>query len=175
MNIKKIHKKILLVLLIPLGYLLLYISSLSHHLTENIYSKGLYKALTIPLNLLFGYIPISVAEIVLILVVVAILFLIIKTIIRIIKSASEIWSILGKAISNVLAAVSILYFSFVLLWGINYQRLPFKDIAGYDVQPSHVSELKLVCEALIQRTNQLRELVDEDSNGIMKQESVFPD
>jgi len=155
----------MLVLLIPLGYLLLYLSSLSHPLTENIYSKGLYKALSIPLNILFGYIPVSVAEIILISTVLILLFLIVRTII---KSPSEKWSILGRAISNIVAAASILYLSFILLWGFNYQRLPFKDIAGYDTQPTDINTLKHVCEALIQRTNELRTQVDENIDGIMK-------
>ncbi|HOQ38210.1 MAG TPA: DUF3810 domain-containing protein [Acetivibrio sp.] len=168
MKKKAIHKRLLLVLLIPLGYLLFYLSSLSHSLTEKIYSQVLYKVLTLPLNLLFGYIPISMAEILLISTVLILLFLIVRTIIRIIKSSSEKWSILGRAISNFVAALSILYFSFILLWGFNYQRLPFKDIAGYDTQPTDINMLKQVCEALIQRTNELRTQVDENSNGIMK-------
>jgi len=96
------------------------------------------------------------------------LFYIVKTIIRMIKSSSKAFKILCNALVNILTAVSLLYFGFMLLWGINYQRLPFSQIANYDTSPASTDELLEVCKSLMEHANRLRKHVEEDNNGVMK-------
>jgi len=56
----------------------------------------------------------------------------------------------------------------MLLWGINYQRLPFSQIANYDTSPASTDELLEVCKSLMEHANRLRKHVEEDNNGVMK-------
>jgi len=86
--------------------------------------------------------------------------------IRMIKSSSKAFKILCNALVNILTAVSLLYFGFMLLWGINYQRLPFSQIANYDTSPASTDELLEVCKSLMEHANRLRKHVEEDNNGL---------
>ncbi|HHV29414.1 DUF3810 domain-containing protein [Acetivibrio mesophilus] len=168
MNIPKINKKLFFILLIPIAYLMQFLSSRAPYLAERIYSRGAYRLIAKLLNLISGYIPVSIAEILVILSVLFALFYIIKTVIKMVKSRSEALKILGSSLVNALTAVSLIYFSFMLLWGINYQRLPFSQIANYDTSPASIDELLEVCENLTERANELRKYVKEDDNGVMK-------
>ncbi|HOM01670.1 MAG TPA: DUF3810 domain-containing protein [Acetivibrio sp.] len=129
---------------------------------------GVYRPIAKLLSLVWGYIPVSIAEILVILSILFALFYIIKTIIRMVKFSLSARKILCSALINILAAVSILYFAFMLLWGINYQRLPFAKIANYDTSPASTDELLDVCQSLLYRANELRKYVEEDGNGVMK-------
>jgi len=80
------------------------------------------------LNLISGHIPVSIAEILVVLSILFALFYIVKTIIRMIKSSSKAFKILCNALVNILTAVSLLYFGFMLLWGINYQGFLFPKL-----------------------------------------------
>ncbi|WP_265443132.1 DUF3810 domain-containing protein [Acetivibrio straminisolvens] len=164
----KLNKKLFFILLVPLAYLMQFLSSKVPNLAERIYTRGVYRLIAKLLNLVSGYIPVSVAEILVVLSILFILFYIIKTVIKMVKSSSQAFKILCNALVNILTAVSILYFAFMLLWGINYQRLPFSRIAGYDTSPASVDELLDVCESLLVRANELRKYVAEDDNGVMK-------
>lgn len=60
------------------------------------------------------------------------------------------------------------YASFLLLWGLNYQRLPFAATAGFDTSPATVPELSQVTEALVASANGLRAPLSEDERGVMR-------
>ncbi|MDQ2087334.1 DUF3810 domain-containing protein [Herbivorax sp. ANBcel31] len=160
-------KKIQLILLAPLGYLIFFLSSFTPGIVEKIYSNGVFKAIARFFSLLTGFIPISIVELLIISIVVFFLVKFIMLIIKAIKTPSNIFKILGNVFVNILVIASITYFSFMLLWGINYQRLPFSATSNLDTSPATTQELAEVCENLLTKANQLRELVDEDENGIM--------
>nr|WP_242826504.1 DUF3810 domain-containing protein [Caldisalinibacter kiritimatiensis] len=63
--------------------------------------------------------------------------------------------------------ISIVYFMFITMWGLNYHRLSFGEISGLNTSKASIDELELLCEVLINRTNRLREKVTENENGIM--------
>lgn len=167
MNKWKMNKKLIFFLLLPLGYLMLFFSSSAPNLVENVYSRGIFKVIAKLLNFFSGYIPVSLGEILVVSAILFALFYIVRTIQKIVKSPSKILKIGAGALVSALVAVSILYFSFVMLWGLNYQRLSFSEIVDYDTRPAPVDELVLVCEALIERTNELRKSVNEDDKGVM--------
>jgi hypothetical protein len=70
-------------------------------------------------------------------------------------------------ITNILVIVSIAFFLFLCVWGLNYYRMPFADIAGLEVKPASAAELENVCKALIERANALRASVNTDGAGNM--------
>ncbi|MFZ5987645.1 MAG: DUF3810 domain-containing protein [Bacillota bacterium] len=168
MKLKKILKKLSLILLIPFGYLLLYFSSTSSNLAESIYSQGIYRIIARFFSLITGFIPVSVGEVLVISAIIFILLKLVQTVVKAVKTPSRIVPLLSAALVNALAAISIIYFSFVILWGINYQRLPFSQIVNYNTQPASAAELAEVCKSLVSSANELRKSVEENDNGVMK-------
>lgn len=161
----KNNKKLILILFAPLGYLIFFLSSLMPATVEKVYSNFLFKGIAKFLSVLTGFVPISVGELLIVLVVIFFLVKLVMLIIKIIKNPSNTFKILINALLNIFVVLSIAYFSFVLLWGLNYQRLPFSETANLDTSPATTQELFRVCEDLLFKTNQLRELVNE--NGVM--------
>lgn len=167
MGLKKGFIKLCFALLIPLGLLLSYISTLYPHTVESVYSKGFYKFIVTPLNLISGLLPFSLVEFLLVGFVILVLVKLIRLIIKLFKSPKQIKQTLINSLLNFIVIASILYFSFVVIWGLNYQRLPFSQIAGLKVEPASVSELALVCEKLLDQAKELRKYVNENDEGVM--------
>lgn len=172
MNIRSIlsenRKQIYCGLLLPLGILLAHIGSLLPAIIERYYSTGINRMVIVALSSASGVFPFSMAEILVVLMVIMILRGIIKWPTRLIENKKCDRSFVVKGLINLLVFVSILYFTFVFLWGLNYSRLSFAHIAGYTVQPATIDDLAQVCESLIERTNQLRLGLEQDQNGVMR-------
>lgn len=164
-NIRRIVRRFAWLALIPLGILIRRLSAASPSAVEDIYSQGIYPAVMKPLSRLTGLIPVSLWELFIIAMVMFIPVAVILLIIRCIRHRTLFW--LVRFLANISAIVAIGYFLMTVLWTINYERKPFSELAGLDVQPSSVDELYELCEWLIENTNQLREQVEVDENGIM--------
>ena len=167
MTKRNMLKYILLLMLLPLGILLLYTSSQVPEVVEKAYSNAFFKFLGQLISSITGILPFSLAEISLILLVLAILFYIMRTIVRLIKPVDSRLKTVFRFAINILISASIIYFSFVVLWGLNYSRLPFSTIAGLETHPASVNELAEMCESLVIRTSEMRTRVNEDKNGVM--------
>ena len=161
-------RKLILILLLPIAILLINIASLSPHLVEKIYSMGFYRYLSQILSFMAGWMPFSLIEFVIIAFVLFAIVITIRGVVKLAGSSSGRGGIVLRYVLNVLAFVSILYFIFVITFDLNYQRLPFSQIAGLDVHPANVNELYSVCESIAEHANSLRSKVKEDSNGVMK-------
>lgn len=97
--------------------------------------------------------------------------------------------ILKYYLLNILSFLSTIYFLFIILWGLNYNRIPLEDTLiknytlqnsiGYthnkDVRNHSSSDLSNLYDFLISKSNETRKLVKEDSNGIMKANGNFKD
>jgi len=167
MGLKKGFKKFCFILLIPLALLLGYFSTLYPNVVENIYSKGLYKIIVTPLNLISGLLPFSLGELLLVSFVILVIVQLVRFIIKLFKTPKQIKQLLINSILNIVVFVSVLYFCFIIIWGLNYQRLPFSKTAGLKVEPTTVSELTVVCENLLDQANELRKYVSENDEGVM--------
>lgn len=167
MNKAICYKKLLFAFLIPIGMLLSYIASLYPSATENIYSTGIYRPIGLLLSNITGIVPTSTGELILASVVIFTVLRIIFLIIHIFKQPKAGKYLFLNFIINILITVSIIYFSFILLWGLNYYRLPFSTISKLQVKPSTTKELEGLCENLIERANTLRTSIQENSQGVM--------
>ena len=67
----------------------------------------------------------------------------------------------------IIIALGIIYFSFLISWGLDYERLPFSKIYHLNVGPASVVQLENLCKKLINTTNNLRSKVVENDKGIM--------
>ncbi|MGE5396793.1 MAG: DUF3810 domain-containing protein [Chitinophagales bacterium] len=159
--------KLFLILLLPGGFLLSEITSGFPSLVEKYYSLGADKLLIQFLSYVTGIIPFSLAEI----LVISLAFYVLWKIIQIILLFGRrklTFRKIGVCSLNLLVIVSLLYFSFVIIWGLNYNRMTFAQIAGLKISPASTEELAHLCETLIDRTNTLRAEVNEDHKGVMR-------
>ncbi len=123
---------------------------------ERYYSNGIYPVISRTSRIIFGSIPISVGDIIYILVIVYLLARLIKT--R--KTIKGRWKEILLRIINV---ISIGYFIFNLLWGINYVRVPLDKKLGIDHEYTE-KDLHDFTKLLIEKTNRLHlEITENDT------------
>lgn len=168
MNIKKLVKKIILLLFLPIAIVISFFASKSPKTIENLYSNSVYRLVAQVLSRITGVFPFSVGEFLCYFIILFFILLLFKTIIRIVRERKGKIYIILDFILNTLVFVSIAYFAFIMIWGLNYHRLPFSDISGLDTKPASVDELVILCEDLIDSGNELRSKIQEDSSGIMQ-------
>jgi hypothetical protein len=152
----------------PAAGLLSFVGSLFPNITENYYSTGINRVVIHYLSVVTGFLPFSLAEMLVIFLVVLAVWKIMRAVVELFKMQKVGMAIILNHIVNLLAFVSIVYFIFILLWGLNYNRINFANIAHFSIQPATTEELANVCNSLIERTNQLRMKVDKDPNSVMK-------
>jgi len=108
----------------------------------------------------------SIAELIVCAICVYVAAGICRTVIRCVRNGvSSIPGHLAGILLEFCTVASVLYFLFVALWGVNYNRLPFAEAAGIEAKEFTTAELNEACLILINRTNALREFVDTDENG----------
>lgn len=169
------YKKLVVIFLVPIGMLLSFIASQYPSTIETIYSTGIYRPIGQILSNITSIVPTSTAELILASIVIFIIWRIILLIIHLYKQSKERKYLFINFIINIIVTISITYFSFILLWGFNYYRLPFSTISKLEVKPSTTKELEELCLNLVERANTLRDLVKEDSNGVMQFSSSYRD
>ncbi|TCO79402.1 DUF3810 domain-containing protein [Marinisporobacter balticus] len=167
--------KFMCILLFPISILLSYIASFTPLFIEKIYSNYLYRFIGQSLSIIFGFLPFSIFEFMLLFLLFFIVWKIIGIILKIIKEKSHRKYLVIHFLTNIFIFISIAYFLFIVLWGLNYYRLPFSKIAKLDVKPASSMELEIVCEDLIDRTNKLRNMVHENKDGIMNLSTSYVD
>jgi len=162
-------KRIYLLVLAPLSLLLILLARKSIFFAEKIYALRIYKWLSQVVSLITGIIPISLAEIIVILIPFIIVFLFGRFIYRICKDKKHWLIYLTKAVINVLAAGSVLLFMFTLLGGLNYYRYPFSYYSNLEIRDSSLEELYGLTEFLAGKASELRSKIpSEDENGVFK-------
>lgn len=168
MKVKKRINSLWLLLLLPIGFILVYLSQKNPNIVEKVYSNELYPYIGTAISMITGIFPFSLGEVVVILgllfITSGILWITYKAITRRISYDR----IFGYA-KNVLIAFSVIYFLFNILWGLNYYRLPFSQIANIDIRPATVQELAALCDDLIDKTNELRRKIQVSEDNIFEE------
>ncbi len=138
-------------------------------LIEALYSNKLYRLVNIPLSLLTGLVPVSIAEVLLYGILIFVLYKFICIMKNIIKAPKDYLKLkyLYISIKKTLYLVVALYFFFIMLWGLNYYRLPFSTVLGVNIVEYSISDLEELCTKMVSESNKLREKLDEDINGVM--------
>lgn len=165
-------KKLLFILLIPLGIIITNFASSSPEFIERYYSNFVYKFIGQVLSRITGVLSFSLAEILILLSVAVFVIMLVRVVYKITSRARDRAYVFKNFIAYILVFISIVYFAFVLLWGLNYYRQPFSSIAGLDVKPATIDELVETTDYIIIQANELRSQVTEDSDGLMTLEST---
>ncbi|SHJ82932.1 Protein of unknown function [Geosporobacter subterraneus DSM 17957] len=167
MRKQRFPKKLLFLLLLPLSLLFTFLAAARPLWVEQIYSNALYLVVQHMQSLLTGFIPFSVGEFIVVLMIFYLIFGVSRAILQIILKGSDGFRLLGRWMIHLLISFCFIYFSFVILWGLNYYRLPFSEIVGLNTQPASIEELADLSESLIARANELRTQVEENEQGVM--------
>lgn len=166
MYIKHLRGKLLLIALLPFSILLTNLAAKYPQKLEYFYSNGINKYIREYLSIFFGVFPFSFAQLIVTLFVVFCLYYIFKTIKILIFKSNKLKTLVDFILS-IMIVISIIYFSFLLSWGLNYERLPFATINHLKVSRASVTALENLCKKLIITTNGLRSKITENSLGVM--------
>lgn len=157
--------KILLAFLLPIQWIFFSQISLNEQWIEYTYSQGIYPKISIALRAFIGWIPFSVAQLILVLLIAWGIFTLFKVIKALRASRSDGLELIGKTALNGLGFASIIYLCFMLLWGLNYSRTPLIGLMQLNPPELATDELEKLCKDLIKKAkNERRKLTrDEDS------------
>jgi hypothetical protein len=137
--------------------------------TEETYSRGIYPKIASVLSGITSSFGFSAAELIVYAIALFAIIRIIRSIAWIIyerTAAGRVFYMLDLILSGAVLA-AFLCFLFIALWGVNYSRLPFSETSGLSPEPVAVRALELSCMLLAEQTNELREDVREDGDGVM--------
>ncbi len=136
---------------------------------ETYYSTGLYPIISKTSRYLFGWVPFSVGDLFYTLITIYALRWIYKNIRRLRREPL-------KFILDITASVSIVYFMFHILWGLNYYRMPLHTSIGIDNEYT-TEELVTMTERFVKKANAMHRLLGyQDSVKIdlpYAQEEIF--
>ena len=135
--------------------ILMKVLALFPEFVERYYSNGLYLYLSKISRIVLGWIPFSVGD----LCYTILFFFIFKWIYKNRIGFFKNWKTNGLTI---LSFVSVLYFLFHFLWGINYYRIPLHEKIGIEKEYTK-EQLEVLTEKLIAKTNQLQFQIEKDS------------
>jgi hypothetical protein len=129
---------------------------------ESIYSRGAYPRIVASLSTIAAVAPFATAEPLLLAAVLLTLAWVVR---GLRKTRERRWRLAGL---RCLGLVAWLYLSFLIVWGLNYERRPLAASAGLDVRSPRVQELADVASALVEGANRLRAGVGEDVAGVFR-------
>jgi hypothetical protein len=135
---------------------------------ERLYARRVYPPLARTLGRATGVTPLSVAELLVVVAALAALAWLVSVVRRVRAARGRRRRETGTALARAVAAGGLAYLAFLLLWGLNYHRLPLAVIAGLGAPTAQVStdELAALCAELVAASNQTRTDVAEDAEGV---------
>ncbi len=114
---------------------------------ENYYSNGIYPVISSFFRTIFGWLPFSIGDILLI--------------VAFIWFCRSIWLFfkrpknLSHTFYAIFAKLSILYFIFYLFWGMNYYRKPLQEGMQLEIPKYDIEDLSLLTEKLLVKTQEI--------------------
>lgn len=140
---------------------------------EHIFSRGVYPWI----SSVWGYLPsltsFSVAQWVVVIAVVSIACMLIYYIMRIITRRGERLRYLYRLITSAFSIISIAFFLYAMLCGLNYYRLTFAQNEGFDVRESTTQELVDLCSELTVELNATRAEIGGDMQAHIDERGGF--
>jgi Protein of unknown function (DUF3810) len=132
---------------------------------ERVYAREVYPRVARLVSLSTGWIPFSLAEVLLVVLIAGAVGLAIRTVVRWRRRARG--SVLvGLARLAATAAAVVLVFD--VLWGYNYDRATVATLLGYEVAPGPPADLVALTRDLIDESARLREGLPEDGHGVLR-------
>lgn len=160
--------------------LLTWAAQANHELTETWFSRGVYPWLSSAWGFLPSLVPWSVAQWVVVAALAFCLGWLVFYATALVRGRGKRRFVLWRAASTMLAVISVGYCVFALMCGLNYYRLTFAEVAGFDLRESTTEELASLCESLATHMNEERAAVAEtvdgnDTAGVLGEAASTPD
>lgn len=131
------------------------------------YAGHIYPAFVFVLGHLNGWLPFSVSEIGIYVILAAAVVMAVRAVIRG-KRTGETGRWILRWTSGVFLTASILFLLYVMNCGINYRRISFSEKEGILTETYSVEELGEVCDWLTREVNARVDTVGRDENGVME-------
>jgi hypothetical protein len=157
----------ILYLLLFSGLALLIFSSRFSFLIESLYSTKIYYWVMRPYSLLTGLFPFSLAEFIVVSIIGLLGYKLLKAVLAFYRNPRVSIRRFPKKVLRIAYRLVAIYIIFNLMWGLNYNRLNFKELSDLSVEPASISELAELSLYLTHWANELREKVKEDDRGVM--------
>lgn len=132
---------------------LLYFQRWPEHI-KLLYENPIYQLLVSKLSILTGWLPFSLAEMLLYAHVIASGFIILLLLYQVLSKKG---SAAVRLICSTLTYLSIIYCLFMWLWGFNYVQTPLAQRLSFDTTLLKNAELEAMCLDLVTQANTLRE------------------
>lgn len=141
------------------------------NVAEYVFSRGIFKVLSYPLDWLVSLYPWSLTELMLVLALPLLILLIVLTV-RTLRRSGKRRCEAARLCRRLLAVVSSLLLFYMLMHGVNYYRLPLDTLLQIETGETFTAEeLQAVCMDLAAKATAAREALPEDENGCV----VLPD
>ena len=159
----------------PAGFLMYCTARADTDIAEKVYAGGVFRAYGTVMSFVSGIFPFSLAEQLLILFPFLIIALLIRGIIRIIRSGRSGSPDIGivrivriaEMFRTLLAVAGVLFLMFMMGAGTNYYRREFADISGLKayIRESSTEELYEMCLELSQKAGEAGKAADGETAG----------
>lgn len=179
----KKRNRILIFLLFPISILINYLASKNPFFIEKYYTRGFNKIIVQILSNLTGIFPFSIYEIIVYIVIISVIIFIIYTLYLIVNNKFKLKKFIKLSIFNILSILSITYFLFIILWGLNYNKVPLESILINQYNNDNntslknidydISDLRKLYEFLIEKTNESKNLVLSNKNNISDYKDII--
>lgn len=166
-------KRLWLLLLFPAGALLAFCASRHPDFAEG-YAEGFYSVWSLGVNRVTSLVPVSLAELLVILFPAFLLYRLILFLRRMVKRRGKRGKTALRFAVNAACLASVLFFFFMIDCGVNYYRYTFAATSGLEIKPSSEAELVDLCTGLKNGANQLRGEILQDGSSVMKLREGIP-
>ena len=128
---------------------------------ERYYSNGIYPYISAFLRIIFGWLPFSIGD----LLLVVLLFLFLRFLFRLIKSR---FKNVFKKLIQLTGVLSIIYWCFYFFWGFNYFREPLSKNLGFEQTKYTTAQLSTVANTIVLKLNELQlQIAKSDSISVV--------
>jgi hypothetical protein len=131
------------------------------------YSRTVFHVLIDPFIWLNSLVPLSLMEILLVTLAIALVTFFILWLVRLIRQPDKLKRF-GRLLRRLAWVASILYLAFMLLHGLNYARLPVATTFNLPVEERGMVDLEATATWLIDQCNQLRPALKQDGEGLFQ-------
>lgn len=153
--------------LIPVSLFLILLARKSIYFAEHIYAKRIYKFLSQIVSLITGFIPFSIAELIIAALPIILIILIAYFVKKLITNKGSRGITIVRAFINIFCCLSILLFSYTLMGGLNYYRYTFSTYSGLEIRESSLEELYSLTKCLALEAGGYRDAISSvDENGV---------
>lgn len=142
-----------------------------HHeeVLEKYYSTTLNKWTIQIVSQVTGIFPFSLAEILYVGHLIAIPVVIVAFVYKLLKGGAF------QFLYKVASYLCIVYILFIVMWGLNYSRISVGTMLDLKVSTYSEAELYQLTEALVEKANELRENIFENTEGVVALEGGYKD